>query len=95
MVSTLVVHCSDSSWTCKEEINLAELVYQARHDVDRAESQSQPISDSQRVMIIISKKPMIALRYQLPNGMVSIYTLALLKGSTAKFLSGSKVADQL
>lgn len=58
----------------KEEINLAELVYQARLDINLAESQSQPISDAQRVMVIIVKKPMMAIRYQLPNGMVGFPT---------------------
>lgn len=45
-------------------------MHQARVDTDRCQSQS--LSDDLRHVILIVKKPLLALRYQLPDGRVSL-----------------------
>ena len=49
----------------KDQINLDNLREQARVE------QEQSIYDEDKLVIVIVKKPLLALRYPLPNGQVS------------------------
>lgn len=52
----------------QEQIFLENLVLQSRFDEQQSSSQS--ISDSSRRVVILVKRPLIAIRYQLPDGQV-------------------------
>jgi hypothetical protein len=52
----------------QERIELDNLVFQVRLDEERIKSQA--LQDSDRYVILIVKRPMVALRYQLPDGKV-------------------------
>ena len=52
----------------QETIELDNLALQARLDEER--SKSQHLQDVDRHVIIMVKKPLLAIRYQLPTGQV-------------------------
>ena len=52
----------------QEQLDLEDLTYQSRRDEDG--HHSQLLSDSSRIVIVIVKKPLIALRYQRSDGQV-------------------------
>ena len=56
----------------KEQIELDVLQHQVCTDEARAGSQQQ-LRDEDRVVIVLLKTPCLALRYQLPDGQVSIF----------------------
>ena len=53
----------------KEEVDIETLKRQVRLDEERCRSQN--IRDEYLFVIVIVKKPLLALRYQLPDGQVS------------------------
>ena len=57
----------------QESVALNDLVSQAHEDEDRA--RPEPLSDSNRVVIMMIKKPFIALRYRLGDGKVGSFDL--------------------
>jgi len=59
--------CSDVSLT-QEEISFDDIVREVR--IDEEMSRSMPLSDANRAALVIVQKPLVALRYRLPNGQV-------------------------
>ena len=53
----------------QERIELDNLLFQVRLDEERIKSQA--LQDSDRYVILIVKRPMIAIRYRLPDGKVA------------------------
>ena len=53
----------------KETVDFDSLKHQARLDQQRAQSQSVP--DELLYVVIVTKRPLLALRYRLPDGQVS------------------------
>ena len=53
----------------QESTYLDELVDQARDDEERL--RSQVVSDWDRLIIVVARKPLIAMRYQLPTTQVA------------------------
>lgn len=60
----------------QERIERNNLLFQVRLDEERIKSQA--LQDSDRYVILIVKRPMIALRYQLPDGKVADQHLSCL-----------------
>jgi hypothetical protein len=60
-------YCSNPGYL-KEHVHLEELARQVHVDNERA--QVQTIPDNRRSVIVIERKPLLALRYILPNGQV-------------------------
>lgn len=54
----------------QEQIDLEELRFQAHRDEERRRSQA--VNDRDRFVLMIIQKPLVALRYQLPDGQVII-----------------------
>ena len=76
----------------QEEIDLAALVYQVHLDEERL--RSQQIQDSDRYVILLVKRPSVALRYQLPSGQACFWT-HLLKSCILLFLTVQEAANEL
>lgn len=66
----LYLRCFSSLTVVQEQIELDDLRFQVR--LDEARMQSQQVQDSNLYVIVIVKRPLIALRYQLPDGQVKL-----------------------
>ena len=60
-------HWSDF-FSMQEEISFDDLVREVRIDEER--SQSIPLSDANRAVLVIVQRPLVALRYKLRSGQV-------------------------